>query len=868
LGEMGASDSGGRQLSKADRIGLNCPANPITALAKYSARKRMASPPPLLDSPQELLEKIKQTLAELSGTEDLYHKELVTTKDPKQLETLKEKYKQIALKLSRLIPGAFCPNCDLLNLPLWPQCFDCHQPLPKLFTRDTARSISDILVTSGMLLNRTDLTARPLAVEASEEVPPEPATSQPPDVIEETIDVGEVSVAEVEEPLTQEALLLMEDARLAMSNLLSFMIQGISSDASKAAEEKYLAAIDALATAVASGHDPVDLERDLLMRPLSVEEDGRAKSLVSLYTDLQRGSPGAPIEHRWEFTAVDYLTSKRKMSVEDAARIIVGRKRTSVDFVKDMMKSEKELVLQVLHKTGECTASDVSEFMALHPGVRDFMVRNFLASLWTDADWRIDLDRYTSAWQSVYRLCGLLEASPDQKLEAVLKSDLLTNQQRIFVAQAFRISPAYVSSEAIGWFGKKMAAATPEEREAYWQKGRNDVLTLANLIHKVRFPLTEVTYSDDEKKILAGVFKKPLKAILADDVVELSNAMKEKTVEDPDGGSYYPPLFLKVFEYYKREDRYSALSLSELNKAVRAEAEYATLLDFLGMPVQKATGTVDYTKGISRPKFQTNGGYKPVNEDAFTSIVVDLGDGKKIILDAVFDGMGGHQGGAVASKMAKEVFELVAAAGWIKHPEDVRRIFVLIDLVISAEQMKDHDYNKETEARDSMGTTGAVAFQYGRLFYGIHAGDSDYSVLRDGELVFTSRGHSLANEPYVDRLPPELLKKNRHRVMSALGSILRHIHINNTDMGYEPFILEDGDVIKVNSDGIAVPLCDHEYKIVLDSTSDLNAARLKIMDLVEHRNDRGPFQPLCSCGLRPSKDDDKTLILRAVEEGM
>ncbi len=387
-----------------------------------------------------------------------------------------------------------------------------------------------------------------------------------------------------------------------------------------------------------------------------------------------------------------------------------------------------------------------------------------------------------------------------------------------------------------------------------------------------------------------------------------------------------------------------AVHPSSLLIAARRQAEFATLLEFAGLPADRALGRITTENGISRPK-RRNGGYLNTNDDSYSSAVVELPDGRKIELDAVCDGMGGMDQGAagpipngqIASNVARDVFEICAAAGWIRSPEDARKVVAMADLAVTMEQIYRKRSSLDQEAvgrgepqdpatpfkqRNFMGTTMTIGLQDGRKFWGIHCGDSQWKVLRGQGALAEADEHSLEyhirltrglsldeffrgmfepsvraqvlaqwqssqehaeglarNDPsYVavfERQVKETLDpivaaevyRSGSRVTAGLAQNMQYLHINNRDSGYGPIFLEKGDLIALVSDGVSVPICNHEYRIMLESAGgDMVSARELILSHAENRIGQGPHGTLCSCVKREGKsEDDKTVLLRSAD---
>ncbi|HSB47608.1 MAG TPA: hypothetical protein VLD37_06350 [Candidatus Bilamarchaeum sp.] len=324
--------------------------------------------------------------------------------------------------------------------------------------------------------------------------------------------------------------------------------------------------------------------------------------------------------------------------------------------------------------------------------------------------------------------------------------------------------------------------------------------------------------------------------------------------------------------------------------------------------------------------------YNETNDDSLSQAVVSLENGETIELDAVFDGMGGHEGGYLASGFMKQVFEVAALSGWITRPEDMRKVIVLADAVITLEQHKKGQYGST-----KMGTTATIGFLRGDEFFEAHVGDSDVKLYREGKMIYSSLGHSFVNQVLESGLPvsdkvkevaeviakygtsvnlavpgtsfkvqkddslkavtdgrtvsftitrdgsvfcqgtgePMLYEKlieafgseHGNIVTGAVGHTISAMTINNKKQDYAPLKIRAGDVRLLCSDGLTVPLCSHEFPIVIEQCGgDMKQAAEMIVDLAEQRRPNGQkeFKPLCTCCERGSKNDDKSIVLKKV----
>jgi PPM family protein phosphatase len=138
-------------------------------------------------------------------------------------------------------------------------------------------------------------------------------------------------------------------------------------------------------------------------------------------------------------------------------------------------------------------------------------------------------------------------------------------------------------------------------------------------------------------------------------------------------------------------------------------------------------------------------------------------------LHAVADGMGGHQAGEVASRIAVEILSQIDDRGpW----HDAR---VAVDALRTSIKQANHKI-REAAGRDEqlkgMGTTLTVVLEDGATFYLAHIGDSRAYLLRDGKLSLLTHDHTLVQQ-LVDegRLTPEEAAQHPQRsiITRALG---------------------------------------------------------------------------------------------------
>lgn len=197
-------------------------------------------------------------------------------------------------------------------------------------------------------------------------------------------------------------------------------------------------------------------------------------------------------------------------------------------------------------------------------------------------------------------------------------------------------------------------------------------------------------------------------------------------------------------------------------------------------------------------------------------------------LAIVADGMGGREGGQIASRLAVETFTKTYAAATDSEPQK-RLLAALKDAHRCIQQRA-----KQDPQLSSMGTTcTALALIDSRLYF-VHVGDSRLYFLREGKLRVLSRDHTLIAR----LLAKGLIRQDqahdhpqKHVLTSALGVPDEEMEI---DAPPEPLALRKNDVLMICTDGLWGQMEDGEIKKALDDQSPGAACRA-LVDLARHR---------------------------------
>lgn len=202
------------------------------------------------------------------------------------------------------------------------------------------------------------------------------------------------------------------------------------------------------------------------------------------------------------------------------------------------------------------------------------------------------------------------------------------------------------------------------------------------------------------------------------------------------------------------------------------------------------------------------------------------------------DGMGGHAGGALASKTVCEAFVEAYAGADRASPTRVQ-----LQSALDAGNGRITDIVRDDPALSGMGSTlvGVIFAEHGLEW--ISVGDSPLYLYRREEIALLNEDHSLA--PALDKLAEEgqltaeQAKNDPRRHM--LRSAITGEELDLVDISKKPLELQSDDYIIVASDGIHTLETDELVRLVSGYSQDGPAAVADaIIRAVE--NHRDPFQ--------------------------
>jgi protein phosphatase len=207
-------------------------------------------------------------------------------------------------------------------------------------------------------------------------------------------------------------------------------------------------------------------------------------------------------------------------------------------------------------------------------------------------------------------------------------------------------------------------------------------------------------------------------------------------------------------------------------------------------------------------------------------------------LFVVADGMGGHRGGQVASRVALETIERLVAEGRGSLPDHVRGANRAV-----------WDRSVEDERLSGMGTTLTATRVDGAIALIAHVGDSRAYLLRDGELRQLTEDHTLVARMVKSGEITEAeaeVHPHKNVLTRALGTD------EQVEVDEDTIALQDGDRLLLCSDGLTGMVTEDQIQAILENSEQPQQAADR---LVKAANRAGGI------------DNISVVVLEAIGEG-
>jgi PPM family protein phosphatase len=211
--------------------------------------------------------------------------------------------------------------------------------------------------------------------------------------------------------------------------------------------------------------------------------------------------------------------------------------------------------------------------------------------------------------------------------------------------------------------------------------------------------------------------------------------------------------------------------------------------------------------------------WEPANDEEFA---------RKGRLAVVADGMGGHEGGQEASRIAVEAIQEVFADA----PNGDAQSLLTVGFQIAHERIL--EYAAAHPELHGMGTTAtAIALRGNRLYYA-HVGDSRLYLVRGANISRITHDHSyvgrLVQNGVISAAEAEI-HPQRHILTAALGAGAE-LWPETPEHAIE---LQKGDVLILCTDGLWSLLSENEIRSVVSGSEPPEACRA----LIQMTKDRG-----------------------------
>lgn len=238
------------------------------------------------------------------------------------------------------------------------------------------------------------------------------------------------------------------------------------------------------------------------------------------------------------------------------------------------------------------------------------------------------------------------------------------------------------------------------------------------------------------------------------------------------------------------------------------------------------------------------GHYRKVNEDSFFTY-----KNEKIIGGMVADGMGGHNAGDIASKMASDLIK----SGIMNRYYPKMDYMQFSDSVKIAIVNANEDIYRKAKVdmnASGMGTTVAAAFVYDGKLITANVGDSRVYAIKDDEITQITKDHS-----YVEELVEQgKITKDDAQTHPQKNLITRAV-------GTEAFVQVDmtmstynDEIILICSDGLSNLVSEEQMIRIVNEFDDYEKACCELVDLA---NKKGGMDNITCVIFDKRKDEER-----------
>ncbi|MGA8617537.1 MAG: Stp1/IreP family PP2C-type Ser/Thr phosphatase [Candidatus Sulfotelmatobacter sp.] len=222
--------------------------------------------------------------------------------------------------------------------------------------------------------------------------------------------------------------------------------------------------------------------------------------------------------------------------------------------------------------------------------------------------------------------------------------------------------------------------------------------------------------------------------------------------------------------------------------------------------------------GIEVASLSDVGCQRENNEDSYLywEPAGDVEFKRKGRLAVIADGMGGHEGGLEASRLAVETVRKVYDQGFRDDPQAA-----LVESFAAA-HTRILDYAEQHPEFQGMGTTCTALVLHGRQLYFAHVGDSRLYLVRQGRILRLTRDHSYVGrlvESGIVRAEDAEKHPQRHILTAALGAGTE-VAVDGAEQG---LALQDGDDLLLCTDGLWSVVSEEELQTAVSRNAPVES---------------------------------------------
>ena len=229
---------------------------------------------------------------------------------------------------------------------------------------------------------------------------------------------------------------------------------------------------------------------------------------------------------------------------------------------------------------------------------------------------------------------------------------------------------------------------------------------------------------------------------------------------------------------------------------------------------------------------------------------------RKGVLLVVADGMGGAQGGEVASQMACDLILERLSQTWANDPDStLDQLGARVREAVENANAEIHERSQRSTELKGMGSTATVVGIHDGFFLANQVGDSRAYLIRNGSAVQLTRDQSFVQR-LVDsgRITEEEANKlpTKNLILQALGPS------PTLDVVETRHAVARGDKVLLCSDGLSGLVESAEIASVVTEERDLSTACQRLVDLSNERGGPDNITVIIACvtgdGLTPPEE--------------